>query len=230
MSSSVKSCQVVSNQQKVVSSSHVKEKKYCQVMTSDANHAETPCPRVASAYTPPIDESRSGPARSAVKQAKTHFEQEAELAIMHAKKTYSSPRRAEPTCIAKEVIMHRKGTKGRTFDTIATIHPQQPPEEAYSSPIRIPKLPPTLGKGGGRRSPWISLGKERKPSAKGVTPSVKGVTIRKWAYHLGKRGQLQQKKGQSSEQKGPEARRELTELCRESTGLGKQKSQNHLQK
>ena len=97
------------------------------------------------------------------------------------KKTYSSPRRAEPTCIAK--------------------------------------LPPTLGKGVGRRSPWKSLGKERKPSAKGVTPSVKGVTIRKWAYDLGKRGQLQQKKGQSSEQKGTEARRELTELCRDSTGL-----------
>ena len=186
MSSSEKSCQVVSNQQKVVSSSHVKDKKYCQVMSSDANHAETPCPRVASAYTPPIDESRSGPARSAVKQAKTHLEQEAELAIMHAKqKTYSSPRRAEPTCIAK--------------------------------------LPPTLGKGVGRRSPWKSLGKERKPSAKGVTPSVKGVTIRKWAYDLGKRGQLQQKKGHASEQKGTEARRELTELCRESTGLGKQK-------
>ena len=86
MSSSVKSCQVVSNQQKVVSSSHVKDEKYCQVMSSGANHAETPCPRVASAYTPPIDESRSGPARSAVKQAKTHLEQEAELAIMHAKK------------------------------------------------------------------------------------------------------------------------------------------------
>ena len=97
------------------------------------------------------------------------------------KKTYSLPRRAEPTCIAK--------------------------------------LPPPLGKGVGRRSPWKSLGKERKPSAKGVTPSVKGVTIRKWAYHLGKRGQLQQKKGQSSEQKGTEARRELTELCRDSTGL-----------
>ena len=122
------------------------------------------------------------------------------------------------------------GTKGRTFDTIATIHPQQPPKEAYSSPTRIPKLPPTLGKGVGRRSPWKSLGKERKPSAKGVTPSVKGVTIRKWAYDLGKRGQLQQKKGQSSEQKGTEARRELTELCRESTGLGKQKSPNHPQK
>ena len=112
MSSSVKSCQVVSNQQKVVSSSHVKDEKYCQVMSSDANHAETPCPRVASAYTPPIDESRSGPARSAVNQAKTHFEQEAELAIMHAKKTHSSPRRAEPTCIAKEVIIKRIGRCG----------------------------------------------------------------------------------------------------------------------
>ena len=33
---------------------------------------------------PPIDESRSRPARSAVNQAKTHLEQEAELAIMHA--------------------------------------------------------------------------------------------------------------------------------------------------
>ncbi len=43
----------MSNQQKVVSSRHVKDKKYCQVMSSDANHAETPCPRVASAYTPP---------------------------------------------------------------------------------------------------------------------------------------------------------------------------------
>ena len=73
------------------------------------------------------------------------------------KKTYSSPRRAEPTCIAK--------------------------------------LPPTLGKGVGRRSPWESLGKERKPSAKGVTPSVKGVTIRKWAYDLGKKGATPAEKG-----------------------------------
>ena len=103
MSSSVKSCQVVSNQQKVVSGSHVKDEKYCQVMSSDANHAETPCPRVASAYTPPIDESRSGPARSAVNQAKTHFEKEAELAIMHAKKTVL----VTPTCGAD---MHRKGS------------------------------------------------------------------------------------------------------------------------
>ena len=101
MSSSVKSCQVVSKQEKVVSSSHVKDKKYCQVMSSDANHAETPCPRVASAYTPPIDESRSGPVRSAVKQAKTHLEQEAELAIMHAKKKVL----VTPTCGAD---MHRK--------------------------------------------------------------------------------------------------------------------------
>ena len=91
------------------------------------------------------------------------------------------------------------------------------------------KVPPTLGKGVGRRSPWKSLGKERKPSAKGVTPSVKGVTIRKWAYHLGKRGQLQQKKGQSSEQKGHRStksvdgtspgRNQLTGLRRDSTGL-----------
>ena len=73
------------------------------------------------------------------------------------KKTYSLPRRAEPTCIAK--------------------------------------LPPTLGKGVGRRSPWESLGKERKPSAKGVTPSVKGVAIRKWAYDLGKKGATPAEKG-----------------------------------
>ena len=51
---------------------------------------------------PPIDESRSGPARSAVNQAKTHFEQEAELAIMHAKKNVL----VTPTCGAD---MHRKG-------------------------------------------------------------------------------------------------------------------------
>ena len=106
---------------------------------------------------PPIDESRSGPARSAVNQAKTHLEQEAELAIMHAKKPSSLPRRAEPTCIAK--------------------------------------LPPALGKGVGRRSPWKSLGKESKPSAKGVTPSVKGVTIRKMAYDLGKKGATPAEKG-----------------------------------
>ena len=60
MSSSVKSCQVVSNQQKVVSSSHVKDEKYCQVMSSDANHAETPCPRVASAYTPLVMKADPG--------------------------------------------------------------------------------------------------------------------------------------------------------------------------
>ena len=57
------------------------------------------------------------------------------------------------------------------------------------------KVPPTLGKGVGRRSPWESLGKERKPSAKGVTPSVKGVTIRKWAYDLGKKGATPAEKG-----------------------------------
>ena len=50
---------------------------------------------------PPIDESRSGPARSAVKQAKTHLEQEAELAIMHAQKNVL----VTPTCGGD---MHRK--------------------------------------------------------------------------------------------------------------------------
>ena len=200
------------------------------------------------------------------------------------KKTYSSPRRAEPTCIAKEVIIKRIGRCGGgtpwTMVCVCSacacaLQPSRTAargsripdlgsgigesgagcvgdlgrghQRAYirhhrddSSPatsqrsIFIPnphsKVPPTLGKGVGRRSPWKSLGKERKPSAKGVTPSVKGVTIRKRAYDLGKRGQLQQKKGHASEQKGTEARRELTELCRESTGLGKQKSQNHPQK
>ena len=195
-----KSCQVVSSRVKSCQTS----KKLCQAGMSRIRSTVKSCQAMQTTpkrlvrgwlppTPPPIDESRSGPARSAVKQAKTHLEQEAELAIMHAKKkTYSLPRRAEPTCIAK--------------------------------------LPPTLGKGVGRRSPWKSLGKERKPSAKGVTPSVKGVTIRKWAYDLGKRGQLQQKKGHASEQKGTEARRELTELCRETAGLGRQKSPNHPQK
>ena len=162
-------------------------------------------------HPPPIDESRSGPARSAVNQAKTHLEQEAELAIMHAKKNVL----VTPTCGAD---MHRKGsdhkeqggaaaghhgrwfvcavrvpvhfnqaarrladpgsriwdpgsgkagrgasgtweggTKGRTFDTIATIHPQQPPKEAYSSPTRIPKCPrPSVRAWGGVAlgNPW----------------------------------------------------------------------------
>ena len=87
------------------------------------------------------------------------------------------------------------GTKGRTFDTIATIHPQQPPKEAYSSPTRIPKLPPTLGKGVGRRSPWKSLGRERKPSAKGVTPSVKGRTHSQKGVRFGKKGATPAEKG-----------------------------------
>ena len=158
------------------------------------------------------------------------------------KKPYSSPRRAEPTCIAKEVIIKRTGRcgggtpwtmvcvcsacacalqpsrtaargsripdlgsgigesgagcvgdLGRGHQRASIRHHRDDSSPATSQrSIFIPnphsKVPPTLGKGVGRRSPWISLGRERKPSVKGVTTSVKGRTHSQKGVRFGKKG------------------------------------------
>ena len=88
-----KSCQVVSSRVKSCQTS----KKLCQAVMSRMKSTVKSCQAMQTTpkrlvrgwlppTPPPIDESRSGPARSAVNQAKTPLEQEAELAIMHAKK------------------------------------------------------------------------------------------------------------------------------------------------